>query len=71
MQQVLTAMLSYGMMPVGGGAPALLGGTVWNSRGDDVTQDEEGMKSARLLGARMGLIDHGEVSPWVLRQWHH
>lgn len=55
-QQILTAMLSYGMIPVGGAAPAMLGGTVWNSRGDDATQDEEGMKSARLLGARMGRL---------------
>lgn len=55
-QQILTAMLSYGMIPVGGEAPALLGGTVWNSKGDDVTQDEEGIKSARLLGARMGKL---------------
>lgn len=55
-QQILMAMLSYGMIPVGGEAPALLGGTVWNSKGDDVTQDEEGIKSARLLGARMGKL---------------
>lgn len=53
-QQILTAMLSYGMLPVGGEAPALLGGTVWNRAGDDATQDEDGIRSARLLGARLG-----------------
>lgn len=55
-QQILTAMLSYGMIPVGGAAPAMLGGTVWNSGGDDVSRDEEGMKSARLLGTRIGKL---------------
>lgn len=55
-QQILTAMLSYGMIPVGGAAPSLLGGTLWNSDGDDISRDETGMNSARLLGARLGKL---------------
>lgn len=51
-QQILTAMLSYGMVPVGGKSPAMLGGTLWNTK-DDVTQDETGMLSARLLGTHV------------------
>lgn len=51
-QQVLTAMLSYSMVPVGGKSPAMLGGTLWNTN-DDVTQDETGMQSARLLGTHV------------------
>ena len=51
-QQILTAMLSYGMLPVGGKSPAMLGGTLWNTK-DDVSQDETGMQSAQLLGAHL------------------
>jgi len=51
-QQILTAMLSYGMIPVGGKSPAMLGGTLWNTK-DDVTKDETGLQSARLLGTHM------------------
>jgi len=51
-QQVLTAMLSYSMVPVGGKSPAMLGGTLWNTN-DDVTLDETGMQSARLLGTHV------------------
>ena len=51
-QQILTAMLSYGMVPVGGNSPAMLGGTLWNTK-DDVSQDETGMQSARLLGTHV------------------
>ena len=51
-QQILTAMLSYSMVPVGGKAPAMLGGTLWNDK-DDVTQDEPGMQSAKLLGVHL------------------
>ena len=52
-QQILTAMLSYGMVPVGGNSPAMLGGTLWNAQ-DSVAQDETGLKSAALLGAHVG-----------------
>ncbi|MCF7733310.1 MAG: flavodoxin family protein [Akkermansiaceae bacterium] len=51
-QQILTAMLSYSMVPVGGKSPAMLGGTLWNEK-DDVTRDETGMQSARLLGTHV------------------
>jgi multimeric flavodoxin WrbA len=55
-QQILTAMLSYGMIPVGGNAPALLGGTVWNKAGDDVANDPDGLATARLLGTRVATM---------------
>lgn len=51
-QQILTAMLSYGMIPVGGNSPAMLGGTLVNAQ-DSVAQDEVGLKSAALLGAHV------------------
>ena len=51
-QQILTAMLSYGMVPVGGKSPAMLGGTLWNTK-DDVSQDETGLQSAKLLGTHV------------------
>jgi multimeric flavodoxin WrbA len=55
-QQILTAMLSYRMIPVGGESPAMLGGTLWNQAGDDLTKDEVGLQSARLLGAHVARI---------------
>ena len=55
-QQILTAMLSYGMLPVGGSAPALLGGTLWNHAGDDLSKDEDGLKTARLLGTHIARV---------------
>lgn len=54
-QQILTAMLSYGMLPVGGKSPAMLGGTLWNAK-DDVSQDETGMQSAQLLGTHLAEV---------------
>jgi multimeric flavodoxin WrbA len=54
-QQILTAMLSYSMVPVGGESPAMLGGTLWNEK-DDVTRDETGMQSARLLGTHVARL---------------
>lgn len=51
-QQILTAMLSYGMVSVGGNSPAMLGGTLVNAQ-DSVAQDEAGLKSAALLGAHV------------------
>lgn len=48
-QQILTAMLSYGMVPSGGKSPAMLGGTLWNEK-DAINQDEIGLQSAKLLG---------------------
>lgn len=54
-QQILIAMLSYGMVPVGGKAPAMLGGTLWNDK-DDVSKDETGMQSAILLGTHVAEV---------------
>jgi multimeric flavodoxin WrbA len=51
-QQILTAMISYSMVPVGGKSPAMLGGTLWNDK-DEVSRDETGMQSARLLGTHV------------------
>jgi multimeric flavodoxin WrbA len=51
-QQILTAMLSYGMVSVGGNSPAMLGGTLVNAQ-DSVAQDETGLKSAALLGTHV------------------
>lgn len=52
-QQILTAMLSYSMVPVGGKSPAMLGGTLWNNAKDDVSHDETGIESAKLLGTHV------------------
>lgn len=54
-QQILIAMLSYGMIPVGGHAPAMLGGALVSTK-DDVSQDEAGLQSARLLGAHVAEV---------------
>lgn len=54
-QQILTAMLSYGMVPIGGKSPAMLGGTLWNTK-DDVSQDESGLQSAKLLGQHVAEV---------------
>lgn len=54
-QQILTAMLSYGMVPVGGNSPAMLGGTLWSVK-DDVAQDEAGLNSAALLGVHVAKV---------------
>ena len=51
-QQILTAMLSYGMVPVGGKSPAMLGGTLWSTK-NEVSQDELGLQSAKLLGTHV------------------
>lgn len=49
-QQIHAGMISYGMIPAGGNPPAMLGGTLWNSGGDDLGRDETGLQSARLVG---------------------
>jgi multimeric flavodoxin WrbA len=54
-QQILTAMLSYGMVPVGGKSPAMLGGTLWSAK-DEVRQDELGLQSAKLLGTHVAEV---------------
>jgi len=54
-QQILTTMLSFGMVPVGGKSPALLGGTLWNKK-DDLSKDEPGLQSAKLLGTHVAEV---------------
>lgn len=54
-QQILTAMLSYGMIPVGGKSPAMLGGTLWSVK-DEAGQDELGLQSAKLLGTHVAEV---------------
>ncbi len=55
-QQIHAAMISYGMIPVGGKPPAMLGGALWNNAGDDILRDEEGLKTAGLLGAHVAEV---------------
>ena len=54
-EQILMAMLSYGMVPVGGNSPAMLGGTLWSVK-DEVSQDETGQQSAKLLGTHVAEV---------------
>lgn len=54
-EQILMAMLSYGMVPVGGNSPAMLGGTLWSVK-DEVGQDEAGLQSAKLLGTHVAEV---------------
>jgi multimeric flavodoxin WrbA len=53
--QIQTAMLSFGMIPVGGYAPAHLGATLLNSN-DSVDEDELGLRTAELVGKRLGEV---------------
>ena len=53
--QIQTAMLCFGMIPVGGHAPAFQGGTLVNTN-DSINDDEPGLKSAQLLGKRIGEV---------------
>lgn len=55
-QQIHAGMISYGMIPVGGKPPAMLGGTLWNHAGDDLSKDEDGLKTARLLGTHVAEV---------------
>ena len=52
-EQILTAMLCHEAMLVGGKPRAHQGATLWNAHKDDITKDEFGMESARLLGVRV------------------
>lgn len=51
-EQVQTAMLCFGMIPVGGRAPAFQGGTVLSTK-DDISGDELGLGTARNTGLRV------------------
>ena len=52
-QQILTAMLCHEVMAVGGKPPAHQGATLWNDAKDDITKDEFGVQTAKLLGQRV------------------
>jgi multimeric flavodoxin WrbA len=51
-EQVQTAMLCFGMIPVGGRPPAFQGGTVLATK-DDISDDELGLGTARNTGLRV------------------
>jgi multimeric flavodoxin WrbA len=52
-EQIQAAMLCFGMVPVGGHAPAFQGATVLSGN-DSITQDELGLKTAAQLGKHVG-----------------
>jgi len=54
-QQILPAMLSYVMMPVGGKSPAMRGGTLWSTKAE-ISRDELGLQSAKLLGTHVAEV---------------
>lgn len=51
-EQIQTAMLCFGMIPVGGRPPAFQGGTLLSTK-DDLSGDELGLGTARNTGLRM------------------
>ena len=51
-EQVQAAMLCFGMIAVGGHAPAFQGATVLSTK-DDISADELGLNTARKLGAHL------------------
>jgi multimeric flavodoxin WrbA len=52
-EQIQAAMLCFGMVPVGGHAPAFQGATLLSAN-DTVAQDELGLKTAAQLGKHLG-----------------
>jgi multimeric flavodoxin WrbA len=54
-EQIQAAMLCFGMIPVGGHAPAFQGATVLSAN-DSVAQDELGVKTASQLGKHVGEV---------------
>jgi multimeric flavodoxin WrbA len=52
-EQIQAAMLCFGMIAVGGNAPAFQGATVLSTK-DDISADELGLDTAKKLGARVG-----------------
>jgi len=52
-EQVQAILLCYGMIPVGGHAPAFQGATL-HSANDSITQDDLGLKTAAQLGKHVG-----------------
>ncbi|MCX7819169.1 MAG: flavodoxin family protein [Kiritimatiellae bacterium] len=53
--EILTSMLCFGMVAVGGDAPAFQGATVL-SKDDDIAGDELGLDTCRKLGQRMAQL---------------
>jgi multimeric flavodoxin WrbA len=51
-EQIQTAMLCFGMIPVGGRPPAFQGGTLLSTK-DDINGDELGLGTARNTGLRV------------------
>ncbi len=51
-EQIQTAMLCFGMIPVGGRPPAFQGGTVLTTK-DEISGDELGLTTARHTGLRV------------------
>lgn len=51
-EQIQTAMLCFGMLPVGGRPPAFQGGTMLSTK-DDISGDELGLTTARNTGVRV------------------
>jgi len=52
-EQIQAAMLCFGMIAVGGNAPAFQGATVLSTK-DDIAGDELGLDTAKKLGAHVG-----------------
>jgi len=53
LEQIQAAMLCFGMIPVGGHAPAFQGATLLSAN-DSISQDELGLKTATQLGKHVG-----------------
>jgi multimeric flavodoxin WrbA len=52
-QQIQAILLCFGMIPIGGHAPAFQGATLLSAN-DSITQDELGLKTAAQLGKHLG-----------------
>ena len=52
-EQIQAILLCYGMIPVGGHAPAFQGATLLSAN-DSITQDDLGLKTAAQLGKHVG-----------------
>lgn len=61
-EQIQAAMLCFGMIPVGGHAPAFQGATVLSAN-DSIAQDELGLKTAAQLGKHVG---EAAIKMWKL-----
>lgn len=54
-EQVQAAMLCFGMIPVGGNAPAFQGATLLSAK-DEIAQDELGLDTAKKLGLHVAEV---------------